>query len=69
VRIVFLCDQYPPVVWDGAGTYTHAAAHALAGLGHDVHVVCCEGRRWEEKVDGRVSVHCRPVVVPPLRVR
>jgi glycosyltransferase involved in cell wall biosynthesis len=66
VRIVFLCDQYPPVIWDGAGTYTHTAAHALAELGHDVHVVCCEGRRWVEKVDGLVSVHCRPLLVPPL---
>jgi len=66
VRIVFLCDQYPPVVWDGAGTYTHAAAHALAGLGHDVHVVACEGRRWEETVDGRVSVHRRPALTIPV---
>lgn len=66
MRIVFLCDQYPPVVWDGAGTYTHAAAHALAGLGHDVHVVACEGRRWEETVDGGVSVHRRPALTIPV---
>lgn len=66
MRIVFLCDQYPPVIWDGAGTYTHAMAHALADLGHDVHVVCCEGRRWLEKVDGRVSVHCRPALTLPV---
>lgn len=66
MRIVFLCDQYPPVVWDGAGTYTHAAAHALAELGHDVHVVACEGRRWLETLDGRVSVHCRPALTIPV---
>jgi glycosyltransferase involved in cell wall biosynthesis len=66
MRIVFLCDQYPPVVWDGAGTYTHAAAHALAEIGHDVHVVACEGRRWLETVDGKVSVHCRPALTIPV---
>ncbi len=66
MRIVFLCDQYPPVVWDGAGTYTHAAAHALAELGHDVHVVACEGRRWSDTVDGGVSVHRRPALTIPV---
>jgi glycogen synthase len=66
MRIVFLCDQYPPVIWDGAGTYTHTAAHALAELGHDVHVLCCEGRRWVEKVDDGVSVHCRPLLTLPV---
>ncbi|MDP8975785.1 MAG: glycosyltransferase family 4 protein [Actinomycetota bacterium] len=66
MRIVFLCDQYPPIVWDGAGTYTHAAAHALAALGHDVHVVACEGRRWSEAVDGGVSVHRRPALTLPV---
>jgi len=66
LRIVFLCDQYPPVVWDGAGTYTHAAAQALAQLGHDVHVVACEGRRWEDAVDGAVSVHRRPALTIPV---
>ncbi|HSH59350.1 MAG TPA: glycosyltransferase family 4 protein, partial [Acidimicrobiales bacterium] len=66
MRIVFLCDQYPPIVWDGAGTYTHAVAHALAGLGHEVHVVACDGRRWSDTVDGGVSVHRRPALTIPV---
>ncbi|WP_268761747.1 hypothetical protein, partial [Frankia sp. AvcI1] len=29
MEIVFLCEQYPPIIWDGAGVYTHDIAHAL----------------------------------------
>ena len=64
--IVFLCEQYPPVVWDGAGAYTHDVAQALAGLGHEVHVVCCQGWHRRDELDGRVQVHRRPLLRVPI---
>jgi glycogen synthase len=66
VRIVFLCEQYPPIVWDGVGIYTHDIAQALAGLGHEVHVVCTQGIRVSDEADGDVRVHRRPLLRVPV---
>lgn len=64
--ITFLCEQYPPVVWDGAGIYTAVLSAALAALGHEVHVICAQGHRIvDEQVDG-VHVHRRPLLRLPL---
>jgi len=65
-RILFLCEQYPPVVWDGAGVYTAAVAVALAGLGLEVHVLCAQGRRVTDTVDRGVHVHRRPLLRVPV---
>jgi glycogen synthase len=66
VKIAFLTDQYPPVIWDGAGTYTATIAPALAGLGHEVHVVSCQGRRLRDEIHDGVFVHRRPLVRIPI---
>jgi glycogen(starch) synthase len=66
MKIVFLTEQYPPVVWDGVGTYTATIAPALAGLGHEVHVVCCQGRRRRDEIHDGVFVHRRPLVRVPI---
>ena len=66
MRILFLCEQYPPVVWDGVGSYTHDIAPALTGLGHEVHVLCCQGRRIVDEVDEGVHVHRRPLLRLPV---
>jgi glycogen synthase len=66
VNIVFLTEQYPPVIWDGVGTYTATIAPALAGLGHEVHVVCCQGRRLRDEIHDGVFVHRRPLVRIPI---
>jgi len=64
--ITFLCEQYPPVVWDGAGVYTAVLSAALAALGHEVHVICAQGHRVvDEQVDG-VHVHRRPLLRVPV---
>jgi glycogen synthase len=65
-RILFLCEQYPPVVWDGAGAYTAAVAVALAALGLEVHVLCAQGRRVTDTVDRGVHVHRRPLLRVPV---
>jgi glycosyltransferase involved in cell wall biosynthesis len=65
-RILFLCEQYPPVVWDGAGAYTAAVATALAALGLEVHVLCAQGRRATDTVVGGVHVHRRPLLRVPV---
>ncbi len=68
LRILFFCEQYPPVVWDGAGTYTAVLASALARLGHDVHVLCAQGHRFMYTVEDGVHVHRRPLLrVPATR--
>ena len=63
MRIVFLCEQYPPEVWDGVGAYTCNVARALAAIGHEVHVLCAKGVRIRDEYDKGVHVHRRP----PLR--
>jgi glycosyltransferase involved in cell wall biosynthesis len=64
--IAFLCEQFPPVVWDGAGSYTATLAVALAKLGHEVHVVCAQGHRVEDSVQDGVHVHRRPLLRVPV---
>jgi glycogen synthase len=66
VKVVFLTEQYPPVIWDGIGTYTAAIAPALAALGHEVHVVACQGRRLSDENHDGVLVHRRPLLRIPI---
>ena len=66
MRIVFLCEQYPPVVWDGVGNYTRDIAGALADLGHEVHVLCAQGTRIRDEADGDVLIHRRPLLRVPV---
>jgi glycosyltransferase involved in cell wall biosynthesis len=64
--IVFLCEQFPPVVWDGAGSYTATLAASLAKLGHEVHVLCAQGHRMVDTVQDGVYVHRRPLLRVPV---
>ncbi|ABW15739.1 glycosyl transferase group 1 [Parafrankia sp. EAN1pec] len=66
LSVLFLCEQYPPIVWDGAGTYTAALAAALVGLGHNVHVLCAQGRQFTDTVEHGVHVHRRPLLQVPI---
>ncbi|MEX5711528.1 glycosyltransferase family 4 protein [Parafrankia sp. FMc6] len=66
MRIAFLCEQYPPIIWDGAGVYTHDIAHALVRRGHEVHVLCTQGRRIRDDVFDGVHVHRRPLLRAPV---
>ncbi|MCK9894973.1 glycosyltransferase family 4 protein [Frankia sp. AgB32] len=66
MEIVFLCEQYPPIIWDGAGVYTHDIAHALVALGHRVHIVCAQGRRRTDEDHDGVQVHRRPLLRLPV---
>ncbi len=66
MKIVFLCEQYPPIIWDGAGVYTHDIAHALVALGHQVHILCAQGRRRADEDHDGVQVHRRPLLRLPV---
>ncbi|EFC85098.1 glycosyltransferase [Parafrankia sp. EUN1f] len=69
LKILFLCEQYPPVVWDGAGIYTAVIAGVLTALGHEVHVLCAQGRRIVDEIHDGVRVHRRPLLrVPATRM-
>ena len=59
MRIAILSREFPPETgWGGIGTYAYHLAHALAGLGHGVHVIS-RSERLEEysRQDGPVTVH------------
>ena len=53
LRILFLSREYPPETGGGGiGSYVHTMAHALAGRGHDVHVLSCvDGQVGEDSLD------------------
>ncbi len=65
MRIGFFSSSYPGVTGEGGiGTYTRNLAHALAALGHGVHVLT-PGDAGKTVEDGPVSVHlCRDDYFP-----
>jgi len=58
MKICFFSAEYPPETHSGGiGTYTHGMASALAGLGHEVHVIAATAKDGGDvQVDG-VRVH------------
>ena len=65
MKIGFFSSSYPGVTGEGGiGTYTRNLAHALAALGHGVHVLT-PGEARSTVEDGPVSVHlCRDDYFP-----
>ncbi len=75
MRIALVSQEYPPeTAHGGIGSQTHAKAHGLAALGHEVHVVSHstdQGRREYRDgavfvtripgADGRIPIHTDPV--------
>lgn len=39
MKILFICNEYPPAITGGIGTFTRGLGEALAARGHEVHVV------------------------------
>lgn len=66
LRILYITRQYPPDI-DGGGIapYVSSTAAALAGRGHEVHVLCCsEGQENRDYEDRKVIVHRRAGRIP-----
>ncbi len=61
MRILLLSHQYPPETgWGGIGSYTVTMSAALAGRGHEVHVLSCwDGQEPVDRREGQVFVHRR----------
>jgi glycosyltransferase involved in cell wall biosynthesis len=58
VRILLVTREYPPdTAWGGIATLYHGLAQALAGKGHEVHVVCQAVDEQGDLADGEVLVH------------
>lgn len=65
MRIALVAGEDPG--WGGIGTYTAVLGHALAELGHDVHLVL---RGWDDEGDEQLDglpVHRVPVPEPSWR--
>lgn len=56
MRIGLVSLDYPPEAAEGVARQRHVLAHALAALGHDVHVITKGPRRESAPADG-VTVH------------
>lgn len=64
MRIVFLCDEYPPDPGGGLGTFVQTMSHALMAEGHEVTSVGFSIQRGSE-MDGMVRVvRLRPFRIP-----
>ena len=62
MRILYISNEYPPETgFGGIGTYTRCMAQAMAGRGHDVHVICraADGTACRRH-DGGVTLHRTP---------
>lgn len=73
MKLVYLCDEYPPAPTGGIGTFTRGLARAMVRHGHEVHVVGHHSQQAEsQEVDQGVQVwrlpaHCGAFA--PLRRR
>ncbi len=61
MKVCLVSQEYPPETpWGGIGTQTRNKAHALARLGHEVHVITCAATMAVEcrtEMDGQVTLH------------
>ena len=58
MRITFLTREYlPDTAWGGQAVMYHTLARALAGQGHEVHVICQAVSKPEDNVEAGVFVH------------
>ncbi|MFO7698186.1 MAG: glycosyltransferase family 4 protein [Anaerolineae bacterium] len=58
MKIAFVSPSYPPHARGGIGFYVQTVAHALAALGHEIHVIArCDLDQDHESMDGAVAVH------------
>jgi glycogen(starch) synthase len=66
MRVLFVSMEYPPETsYGGIGWYVAMMAGALAGRGHEVHVLSCvRGQPRRDYLEGRVQVHRRPAPMP-----
>jgi glycogen(starch) synthase len=73
MRICLISREYPPETgWGGIGAYTYQLSHALAALGHEVHVVALTkkstgGKNPAAVKDKDVNVH-RVVWIDSLKL-
>src|SRR5581483_10738572 len=60
LRILRLVEFYDRGAADGHGSYVTAAARALVGRGHEVHVLACaQNRSVQDTIEAGVHVHRR----------
>jgi len=64
MRIVYICNEYPPLPHGGLGIYVQSIARAVAENGHDVTILGL-GDSPDERYDGRVRV----ITLPSTRMR
>ncbi len=58
MHICFISREYPPETgWGGIGTYTYNISHALADMGHEVHVIAQAVENARDYSDEIVHVH------------
>lgn len=70
MRILFLCDEYPPASHGGLGTFVQGMSRHLSSDGHTVVVVgAYKGiSKASVELDGKVAVHRLPVAGGPGRL-
>ena len=66
MKILYICNEYPPAAHGGIGTFTKFLAESLARLGHEVAVVgCYEGvEESVQEVCNGLMVYRRPAGRP-----
>ncbi len=58
MNVAFLTREYPPdTAWGGIATMYYSLARALAGRGHEVHVICQAVDKRGDSIDEGVRVH------------
>jgi glycosyltransferase involved in cell wall biosynthesis len=66
VRLIYVCNEYPPARHGGIGTFVHSIARAMTGHGHRVTVVGLGDREGERDDHGVRVITLRRARVPRL---
>ncbi len=67
LKILFLCNEFPPDPHGGLGVFVRDLARALVPRGHHIHVLGFSGRPREEQEAG-VHLHLHPAPAPGMSV-
>lgn len=64
MRLLFVCNEYPPTIHGGVGTFTYTLARHLVLNGHEVHIIGFDASITKTKRQDEQGVHVTRLYTP-----